>query len=260
MIRVKRWWSAAILLLGVSGCFHANPNDSLTNMPANTGFILRQSHGEAGTHNYSVFLPRDYTPSKKYPAIVFLHGIGESGSDGKACTSVGLGPVIAKRDGNFPFIVIFPQTGWDWTSDASDKIMLDALHDAQANYSIDADRIILTGMSSGGKGTWVLGARHRDVFAALVPMAGYSDTADVPLLKDMPVWALHNSGDFIVPVGGSREMVKELKDEGNINVHYQEFDQVGHDCWDKAYDSGELMTWMLGQRLSARQSQAHTPD
>src|SRR5450432_1572491 len=242
---------ALFSLIFAAGCFHSDPNSSLTNMPANTGFVLRQSHGDAGTHNYSIFLPRDYTPSNKYPAIVFLHGIGESGSDGKNCTTVGMGPVIAKRDGNFPFIVIFPQTGWDWTSDASDKIMMDALHDAEKTYAIDADRIILTGMSSGGKGAWVLGARHKDIFAALVPMAGYSATDSVPALKNMPVWALHINGDFIVPVSGSREMIRDLQAEGNTNVHYQEFSQVGHNCWDKAYDSGELMTWMQQQRLSA---------
>jgi predicted peptidase len=238
-----------MLLIGLLiGCANADPAKSLKNVPEGKGFVLRESNGAAGKHKYTVFVPRDYTPSQKYPTIVFLHGIGESGSDGKKCTTVGLGPAIAKRNGNFPFIVVFPQTGWDWTSSASDKIMLDALNDVKKNYSVDESRISLTGMSSGGKGVWSLGARHTDLFAALIPMAGYADTDAVPKLKNMPIWALHNSGDFIVPVGGTRDMVKRLRAEGN-NVHYDEFKASGHNCWDAAYDKGEMLKWLEAQRL-----------
>lgn len=241
------------LLLMVTGCFSANPAKSLTNMPPNTGFTVRASTGAAGVHKYSVFIPRDYTPSKQYPTIVFLHGIGESGSDGIGSTKVGLGPRIAKLNGNFPFIAIFPQTGWDWTSKESDDIMMDAIKDVQSAYSVDKDRISVTGMSSGGKGVWALGSRHLDTFAALVPMGGYAyDDAIEPLAKSrIPIWALHNSGDFIVPVGGTRKMNKEISAKGG-NIKYQEFDAVGHNCWDAAYDSGDLFTWLQNQRKSAR--------
>jgi predicted peptidase len=217
-------------------------------MPQGTGFILRESHGAAGTHKYTVFVPRDYSPSTRYPTLVFLHGIGEAGSDGQKCTSVGIGPAIAKRNGSFPFIVVFPQTGWDWTSETSEKIMLDALADAKKNYSIDDTRVAVTGMSSGGKGAWVLGARHPEIFAALVPMGGFAAYDEVPRLTRTPIWALHNSGDFIVPVGGTREMVKRIKAAGNPNLKYTEFQTGGHNCWDEAYDAGELFTWLQAQR------------
>jgi predicted peptidase len=246
-------FSPLLLLTLVVGCMNANPANSLTNMPANTGFMVRESNGAAGKHKYSVFIPRDYSSAKQYPTIVFLHGIGESGSNGVGCTTVGLGPRIGKLNGNFPFIAVFPQTGWDWTSKTSDNIMMDALNDVEAHYSVDKERIALTGMSSGGKGTWVLGARHLDVFAALVPMGGYADEASVePLAKSrIPIWALHNSGDFIVPVGGTRKMNKEILAKGG-NIKYEEFDQGGHNCWDRAYDSGGLFAWLQNQRKSAR--------
>jgi predicted peptidase len=242
------------MLALIVGCMNADPAKKLTDVPSGKGFILRTSGGAAGKHKYSVFIPRDYTPSQKYPTIVFLHGIGESGSDGKKCTTVGLGPAIAQRNGNFPFIVVFPQTGWDWTTDRSDNIMMDALKDVEKNYSVDTSRVSLTGMSSGGKGVWALGAKHTDVFAALVPMAGYAYKDAVPKLKNMPVWALHNSGDFIVPVGGTRDMVKRLKAEGNPNVHYSEFKATGHNCWDAAYDQGDLLKWLQAQRLGGMAS------
>jgi predicted peptidase len=250
MERVLRF-SPILLLMLVVGCSHENPASKLSGMPPGTGFILRESHGAAGNHKYTVFLPRQYNAAQKWPAIVFLHGIGEAGSDGIACTTVGIGPRLAVLNGNFPFIVIFPQTGMDWTSQTSENIMLDAIKDAEANYSIDQDRVSLTGMSSGGKGTWVLGARHPEIFSALVPMGGFSATDEVPRLTKYPIWALHNSGDFIVGVGNTRDMIAKIKAAGG-NPRYTEFDAGGHNCWDAAYEGGELFTWLAAQRRMPR--------
>ena len=183
----------------------------------------------------------------KYPTIVFLHGVGEQGGDGIQCRTVGLGPEIARRNGTFPFIVVFPQTGGDWTSDESDKRMTDALFDAEKNYSIDKDRIILTGMSSGGLGTWSLGARHPDIFSCLVPMAGWADDNDVPKLTHYPIWCLHNDGDFIVSSGNTKDMISRLESAGG-HPKATIYPESGHDCWDSAYSEGELFQWMMAQR------------
>lgn len=244
------FWAYSIL----AGCGGTDPAKKINStMPPNTGFSVRSIQNESGTHRYSVFIPRDYNPSKKYPTIVFLHGIGEAGNDGKKCTTVGIGPALAKRNGNFPFIVLFPQTGWDWTSEKSGELVIDVLKDAEKHYSIDPTRVSLTGLSSGGKGTWTLGARYVDVWAALVPMGSYADYDAVPILVEarMPIWALHNSGDFFVSPGGTRGMYKKLKEEG-ANIRYTEYDQGGHNCWDKAYDEGELFAWLQQQRNTAR--------
>lgn len=241
-----------IVLVGLLvGCFNPDPSSKLIDMPTGTGFSVHTVNGQNGSHNYSVFVPRDYTPAKKYPTIVFLHGIGESGSDGKKCTTVGIGPAIANRNGNFPFIVVFPQAGMSWTGENAGTMMMEVLHDAEKQYSIDTDRVSLSGMSSGGEGTWVLGARYHTEFAALVPMGGFADYNDVPVLARIPIWCLHNSGDIFVPVGGSREMYKRIKEAGG-DIRYTEYDQGGHDCWDKAYDEGELFTWLQQQRVSTR--------
>ena len=246
-------WSLIFLAAG-SGCFNADPGERVNRaMPPGTGFIVRSVESGGRAHRYSVFVPRDYTPGSLYPAIVFLHGVGEAGDDGKKCTTVGLGPAVARRAAEFPFIVIFPQNGWDWTSKSSERLVLDVLRDARRHYSIDPDRGALTGLSSGGKGTWVLGARHPRLWSALVPMGSYAADDAAPALarERVPVWALHNSGDFIVPVGGTRRMVKQIRAAGG-DVRYSEYERVGHNCWDEAYDEGELFAWLQRQRRSAR--------
>jgi len=238
---------ACLALMLTVGCMHDDPAAQMTGLPPNTGFMLRESHGQAGNHKYSVFIPRDYNPAVKYPTIVFLHGVGEQGGDGINCRTVGIGPEIARRNGSFPFIVIFPQTGGDWCTTDSEKIMLDALQDTEKTYSVDQDRVSLTGMSSGGKGTWVLGARHPEIFSCLVPMGGFAATDEVPKLTKYPIWALHNDGDFIVGSGNTKDMISKLEGAG-AHPRATIYPQGGHDCWDAAYSEGELFQWMMSQR------------
>jgi predicted peptidase len=245
---------ATIVMLLTCGCFNADPGRKINkSMPPNTGFVVREVTNKSGSHKYSVFVPHDYSPSRKYPAIVFLHGIGEAGGDGKKATTVGIGPAIARRKGEFPFIVVFPQAGWNWTTREAGQLVLDVIDDASKAYAIDRERVSLTGLSSGGKGTWVLGARYPNEWSALVPMGGYAAYDVVPALvkTKIPVWALHNSGDFIVPVGGTRGMIKKIKQAGG-NPRYTEYGAVGHNCWDKAYDEGELFEWLQQQRRGVR--------
>jgi predicted peptidase len=82
-------------------------------------------------------------------------------------------------------------------------------------------------------------------------MAGASATKEVPKLTHIPIWALHNSGDFIVGVGNTRDMYKRIKEAGG-NIQYKEYSSIGHNCWDAAYDQGELFAWMQKQRRNLK--------
>jgi predicted peptidase len=245
--RIGLSFLACLMFVTLVGCAHDDPAKQLTGLKPGTGFLLRESKGAAGSKKYSVFIPRDYNPAVKYPAIVFLHGVGEQGGDGIGCRTVGIGPEIGRRNGNFPFIVVFPQTGGDWCNDQSDKIMMDALNDVKKNFSVDEDRVALTGMSSGGKGTWVLGARHPEVFSCLVPMGGFKAEGEVNRLTKYPIWALHNDGDFIVGSGDTKDMISKLQAAGG-RPKATIYPTGGHNCWDAAYSEGELFQWMMAQR------------
>jgi predicted peptidase len=178
---------------------------------------------------------------------MFLHGVLQAGSDGKTEMGQGLGPNIAKQASTYPFIAIFPQSGGDWTGDERDRLAMAVLDDVERQYSVDKDRIILTGLSNGGYGVWHIGADHVDRFAALVPVSGKSDVDSVPKLTHIPIWVFHNSGDFLIMSSNSREMVAKLKEAG-ANVKYTQFDAIGHECWDQVYGDPKVLDWMLAQR------------
>src|SRR5438309_10946451 len=79
-----------------------------------TGFLDRTIKDADGNEaKYVLFVPDDYKGDKAYPVILFLHGAGETGDDGKKQAATGLGPAIRNQEKagkHFPFIVVFPQS------------------------------------------------------------------------------------------------------------------------------------------------------
>jgi len=73
------------------------------------GFVEKVYKDEAGEHKYVVFVPPSYSPSKPVPGILFLHGAGERGNDGRLHLNIGLGGMVKAREATFPAIVVFPQ-------------------------------------------------------------------------------------------------------------------------------------------------------
>ncbi|WP_295124623.1 hypothetical protein [uncultured Chitinophaga sp.] len=194
---------------------------------------------------YVLYTPSTYNTdkTKKWPLIIFLHGVGERGSNINSVKNVGLAKKLA-NDKDFQFVMIAPQCNIDswWDMPSLNTLLTEAL----ADYNVDPSRVYLTGLSMGGYGTWNWGALYPDKFAAIVPICGATDYPDkIKNLKNTPVWAFHNANDPTVGVEHSRNIVAELKGLGNTRVKYTENATGGHDAWTKAYNTPELYTWLL---------------
>ena len=243
---------------------------------AETGFLNRVvKHGNE-TYRYQVYVPRDWSKSRKWPVILFLHGAGERGDDGFVQTEVGVGGAIRRYVDRFPAVVVMPQCRknlW-WTQDVMQEQALAAFEQSVKEFNGDSDQFYLTGISMGGYGSWSIAAKHPGKFAALVPICGgirpparvqipdtnnstdpnvnpYAETARK--IGKTPVWIFHGGADPVVPPDESRKMNEALKAAGG-NVKYTEYDNVGHNSWDKAYAEPELMKWMLAQSSKSMNS------
>jgi predicted peptidase len=235
-----------------------------------TGFLDRTVTLVNTKYKYQVFVPDNWTPNKKWPVILFLHGVGERGDDGLAQTDLGMGSAIRMNRSRFPAIVVMPQCRknvW-WIDSPMDDVAMAALAQAEKEFQGDPRRIYLTGLSMGGYGTWHLAAKFPGKFAALVPVCGgilrpelarvhspqdkkpYTDAAK-KIVGNTPVWIFHGAMDDTVPVTESRRMAEAMKALG-AEVRYTEYPGVGHDSWDKAYAEPELVTWMLSKKLSGK--------
>jgi predicted peptidase len=239
-----------------------------------TGFLDRTVSVDAEVYRYQVFVPQDFDTHKKWPVILFLHGVGERGDDGLLQTDIGIAHAIRKGVSRFPFIMVMPQCRKDknqrWIHEAMQAQALAALDQSIKEFHGDRERIYLTGLSMGGYGVWDLAAKYPGKFAAYVPICGgiygpiklpevhvglvgdpniadpYAETAR--RIGSTPIWIFHGDADDTVSVEESRKMAQALQ-AAKANVRYTEYPGVGHNAWDKAYAEPELVPWLLAQRL-----------
>jgi predicted peptidase len=202
------------------------------------------------TARYAVWLPPGFTPERYWPAVVFLHGKQESGTDNERQTQVGLGPALRQRPGGWPAVVVFPQkpeADVPW-SDRVD-LVLTVLAGARASYPIDTRRIYLTGISQGGQGTWAIAAEHPGTFAAIVPIAGWSEAPEAVArgLGATPVWLFHGLEDTEVSPRAAQKIAAALQKEGHP-PRLTLFGKTGHNAWDRAYRQRSLPRWLFRKR------------
>ena len=237
-----------LLLVCAGGCHNgAEVVRSTAAYQPGTGFSRHEILVDGQTHAVWVFVPKNYRPENRYPAILFLHGLFEAGHGYDSSVSAGLGPVIAKDPDKWQFITIFPQSDGTWRGDDRDHLAMAALDFTQKQWSIDNDRVILAGLSFGGLGTWEIGSRHPERFAALVPVSGVGATDLVEHLVLLPTWAFASTNDPWVRSQDSEAMCKGITGHGG-QARLTEFKGSSHDCWDKAVAESELVSWMLQQR------------
>ncbi|MGQ8334993.1 dienelactone hydrolase family protein [Sunxiuqinia sp. A32] len=212
---------------------------------------------------YRILYPEGYAANnkEKYPLILFLHGVGERGSD-NAKQLVHIGSFFTKPDvrKNYPAIVVFPQcpesSMWadyrrilkqeDKDPPTAAMSLLLGLHkQLTKNSKVDKSRQYLMGLSMGGFGTYDMLSRLPKTFAAAVPICGGGYTQDVPKYASFTaMWIAHGASDNVVPVENSRRMVEALR-KLKADVRYTEFPGVGHNSWDATFKIPELMPWVF---------------
>jgi predicted peptidase len=244
-------WRLSFLAVGGFWCASLAFAEADEKKGGKHGFVERVYNGSGGEMKYFVYVPHDYKKgSKPYPVILFLHGRGGSVGDVSHLTSRGLAAAIKKHEKSFGFIGVFPQTkkkGNIWlTNSPENQQVMQVLAEVQKNYTVDPKRIYLTGLSSGGFGTWHLAVEHPEKWAAIVPICGGGDPSQAKRIKHIPCWCFHGAADKTVPVDLSRKMIGALKSAGG-SPKYTEYPGVDHNCWDKAYATAELYDWLLKQ-------------
>jgi predicted peptidase len=239
----------------LAGCNGASERARLAiNKDGDKGFKYAKISRGWHHRKYAYFIPLAYNPANRYPVIIFLHGQGEGAGigegDGKQLT-VGLGPFVGLQRDTFPFICIFPQSDGKWNPDSEyAQDVIAALDDVSSRYSVDADRVYLTGLSTGGYGSYAIAARYPDRFAAIVPMgSNNAPKEDAGKLMKIAVRAYcSEKGDSIAGTN-DRDMVSRLKSLGG-RAEFLETPTSGHNCWDYVYGQSNMFDWLRRQRRS----------
>lgn len=199
------------------------------------------------TLNYLVYLPQSYNRNKKWPLILSLHGSGERGNNIDDVRKWGIHKILKEND-NFPFVVVSPQCPAGEIWEMQFNTLKDLLNEMENNYTINHERIYLTGYSMGGYGTWNFAILNPERFAAIVPVSGGAMSPKKALiLKNLPIWAAHGDSDTAVEFEESKRIVDSLKGY-NSNIIFKVYKGAGHEVCTTAYEEPELFQWLLKQK------------
>jgi len=126
-----------------------------------------------------------------------------------------------------------------------------AAHTASPDYAVDRRRVLVTGFSMGGFGTWQTIVDFPERFAAIAPVCGGGNPYQARRLKNVPTWIFHGAKDPAVPVQASMQMNESLKQVG-ADVKLTVYPDLGHDCWTVTYDNQELYDWFLSHKRGGK--------
>ena len=187
---------------------------------------------------YSLFVPEGYNKGKKYPLMVALHGLWSNH------WQMIRYPGLTKLAQEHGYLVVAPMgynsSGWYGSrgqtsrfskpnnlGELSEKDVLNVLGIIREEFNVDDKRIYLMGHSMGGGGTWHLGMKYPEIWAALAPVAPAppKNIQDLVKIKDMPVIVVQGDRDGLVR--SSRIWVAKMKELG-MNHEYIEVKGGNH--------------------------------
>jgi predicted peptidase len=200
---------------------------------------------------YRLFVPQNYDKNRKYPLVLFLHGLGEKGTDNnKPLNNKAQGAMVfvsAKNQAENPCFMVVPQAESGWWPDYIPSLA-QLMADLPKEFSIDTDRLYVTGLSFGGTGTWHIIVRHPKLFAAAVPICGAGEANMASTIVGLPVWNFHTADDPTMKVQGSRVMIEAIRKAGGA-PYYTEYAKGGHgSAWTRAFQEPNLVTWLMAQK------------
>ena len=256
-------WPAMGLLQADMGAFGGNDTVQIAREPyaVKENFLYEQLNNM----HYRLAYPLDYDSTSSYPLSIILHGSGQWGNDNEWQLYEGLPwRVNAEHYGYNEFTIVPQAPTQDWGS-TNIATVHSIIRNVIEEYPIDTTRIVVTGWSMGGGGTWSLLNYDPELFCAAVSVSAVGGTRGAT--KHIPVWLNHGSADQSVDVNRSRDRIAWYESMGlttvyaedstdtqlhnainnNARVVYSEFEGADHYIVKHSYDNYFLYEWLKKQ-------------
>ncbi|MCC7014198.1 MAG: hypothetical protein IT454_16690 [Planctomycetes bacterium] len=177
--------------------------------------------------------------------LIGLHGGGVGSGDAESARAE-----LESVAQAFDLVGIFPEvlekTERGWTDSGTEEFVVDLIEAAIRTWGLDRDRVYLSGHSMGGYGSWMLGAHHADLVAAIAPSAGAptpvmnsaGSVIDVswgviPNLRNVRVRIYQSDNDLNVPPAANRIAAQKLGEArerwGGFDFEYWEVPGRAHE-------------------------------
>lgn len=167
---------------------------------------------QPGDRRYTLAIPTGYSGHQPVPLVLALHYGGHvTPFYGRHMLTDLIEPALRRLGA----IIAAPDcTASDWTQPQSEADVLALLDHLQEAFVIDPKKIMMTGYSKGGQGTWYLAARHPERFSAALVMAGWPQPDVVDVEWNVPLYVIHSREDQVVHLEPTETAVKRLQARG----------------------------------------------
>jgi predicted esterase len=211
------------------------------------------------TINYRLHIPENIDTNKKYPLLLWLHGVGECGKDNisQLAHMEPLVPLITGEKQRQFFILATQCPAdnkmWDTSKskddekgDANMAIAVEVLDDVIKNYPVDSGAISVFGISSGGYGVMSIAMKYKGRFATLIPVAcnPHKNLHECTVKYNTAIWMFNNTGDKDIVFRRIEEEVKTIHENNGI-AFSTSFNDKGHHAWRHALLCTPLIDWIL---------------
>jgi predicted peptidase len=170
-----------------------------TNEPSGTGtFETTLKLKDNSTLLYTIYVPEKYTGGgTKLPLIIALH-YGWSGLMTPYFAADYLNGMIKPAFDSLGAIMVAPDCpAQSWSENISENAILELLEFIKKQYNVDSNKVVLTGYSLGGIGTWYMTIRHPASFRAGVIVSGNSEEEWIQGLRNVPLYIIHSVNDEV---------------------------------------------------------------
>ena len=220
------------------------------------GATVQLSSGEQFEMSYLLYTPAAFaaSPDRRVPLLVFLHGNGHQGYDLAGVSNEGP-PLYMGQDPKLrdwmPMAVLVPQLppGWRWDRPGAAAAVNALVEQVCLKYpAVDRRRLYLTGLSMGGKGTWLTALDDPDRYAAVATVSAVAVRPEVAKVKLAALPRLRmicggDDGDF---AAGTQLMFKELKPVLGDRIKITVCPNEGHGVWYHWYQDRKFYEDLMG--------------
>ena len=199
---------------------------------------------------------------RKYPLIIWFHGLGEDVDDNKrhlAHLHHGIASFVGKDALDFYAIAVQCTAGYSereepLSSEEREKARMDIVGEIMESvikeYPVDENRIGVMGISSGATAAWRFVEKYAGRIAGLVAFSGTpSETLSPKSFQKTAVWAFNNKGDVGTSWKRTSDFINEINAAGgNGCVTLREHGI--HDSWSYPLKNENVIRWLTSQSLN----------
>lgn len=199
---------------------------------------------------YRIMVPAKFDSTKKYPLVIFLHGIDQRGSDNNK--QLRWGASVFQLDSirsKYPSFVVFPQcpANTTWFNNGMLSQLKTFIDQLLTIKSIDQDRVYIEGLSMGAYGIYAFIARYPEVFTAAITISGDGDKSKADRMASV-AWKIYGGEkDEVVSASKCEAMAEALSEAGAV-VSLKIFPGAGHsESWERAFVEPDYFSWIFSK-------------